>query len=87
MRIVDESFPSDRGTGLFEIGAHDDEQPVAQCIGHWFQSVGIFVGGFGIMDRTGADDDEQPFSVLAMQNTADSVSGFHDQRGGLIGNR
>ena len=39
------------------------------------------------MDGAGADDDEQPFPVLAMENPPDGFPRFHDERGGLIGNR
>ena len=39
------------------------------------------------MDRAGADNDEESLPVLPMQNAANSVSGFNDQRGSLIGNR
>ena len=87
MRIVDEPLPSNRGAGLFKVGAHDDEQPIAQRIRHWFQSIGILVGGLGIVDRAGADDHEQAFAVLPMQNAANGIPGFNDQRGGLVGNR
>ncbi len=39
------------------------------------------------MDRAGADDHEQAFTVLPMQNAANGIPGFNDQRGGLVGNR
>ena len=39
------------------------------------------------MDRAGADNDEESLPVLPMQNAANGVSGFNDQRGSLIGNR
>ena len=39
------------------------------------------------MDRAGTDNDQQPFAVLPMENPADRLSGFHDERCGFIGNR
>ena len=39
------------------------------------------------MDRAGADDHQQALTVLAMQNAANGIPGFNDQRGGLVGNR
>ena len=87
MRIVDEPLPPNRRAGLFKVGAHDDQQPVAQCIGHWFQSVGILVGRFRVMDRTRANDHQQALTVLPVQNATDRFPGFKHQRGGLVGNR
>ena len=37
MGIVDETFPSHRGSGLFEIGAHDDQQTITNRFGQWLQ--------------------------------------------------
>jgi hypothetical protein len=39
------------------------------------------------MDGAGADDDDQALAVLPMQNAANGVSGFNNQRGCLVGNR
>jgi hypothetical protein len=39
------------------------------------------------MDRTGSDDHQQAFAVLAVQNATNSISRFNDQSGGLVGNR
>ena len=39
------------------------------------------------MDRAGADNDEQAFTVLSMQDVPDGFSGFHHEGSGLIGNR
>ncbi len=87
MWIVDQALPPNRGTGLLKVGAHDDEQPVAQRIGHWFQSVGVLIGRLRIMDRTGSYNHQEAFTVLAVQNTANGISGFNDQLGGLVGHR
>ena len=87
MGIVDQPLPPDRGAGFFKVGAHDDEKLVAQRIGDWFQSVGILIGGLRIMNRAGADDHQQAFTVLAMQDVANGIPGFNDQCGGLVGNR
>jgi hypothetical protein len=86
MGIVDESFPADGGSRLFKIGPHHDQEAVTQGIGNQLQLSGIFVGSFGIMDGTGAHDDQQPVPILAMENLTNRFSGFDDECRSLIGN-
>ena len=57
LRIVDESFPSDGGTWLFEVGAHDDEEIITILISEWLQLLSILDCSLGVMDRTWANDD------------------------------
>ena len=87
MGVVDKTFPADRRPRFFEVGTHHDQQPIAQRIGDRFYLGGIFVCGFGIVDRTGTDDHEEPFSVTPVEDVPDGFSCFHDQSGRLIGNR
>ena len=37
------------------------------------------------MDRTGADDDYQPFPVLTVEDSTDGLSSIHDEGGGVVG--
>lgn len=87
MRIVDETFPSDGGAGFFKVRPHHDQESIAQRIGDGLQFGGVFVRSFRVMDGTGSDNDEEPLTILPMENPADGFSGFNHQGGSLVGNR
>ena len=85
-RVIDEALPSHRGPRLFEVGSHHDQESVAQGVGNRLQLGRIFIGRIGIMDGTGPDDDQQPVSVLAMEDPTNRFSGFNNEGSRLIGN-
>src|SRR6188768_755053 len=59
---------------------------IPQGIGDRFQSGGILIGRFGVMDGAGAYDDQEPVTILSMENSANRFSGFDDECRSLIGN-
>ena len=63
VRIVEQALPADGGAGLFEINAHDDEKIAREFGNRALQQTRIFASGFGVVNRTGADDDEQAMVI------------------------
>jgi hypothetical protein len=57
--VVDESLPADGGAGLFKVGTHDDEDLARKFVGEGFEEFGVFESGLGVVDGTGADDDDE----------------------------
>ena len=86
IRIVDQSLPPDGGARLFEIHAHHDDQLVFQLFFDGRELCGVFVCGFRIMNRAGADDDEQTI-VFAVQHVTDFLTGLQHQIAHLVGKR
>ena len=74
--IVDQSLPSDRGARLLEIDPHHDLEAVGQLFPQGGEALGILDGGHGIVDRAGADDDQQAV-VGAVQDGVDGVARRH----------
>jgi hypothetical protein len=58
-RIVDVALPAGRGARLFEIHAHHQQQRVGDFVGERLQAPGVVEAGHRVVDRAGADDDEQ----------------------------
>ena len=85
-RVVDVALPADGGARLFEIDAHDDLQGVAHFIGQRLQAAGVIEAGDRVVDRAGADDDEQAM-VLALENLAQQSATVGDGLGGLGADR
>jgi hypothetical protein len=85
-RVIDEPFPPNGGSWLFEVGSHNNEETVTQGIGEGFQLAGIFIGSLGVMDGAGADNDQEPVAVLAMEDFANRLAGFDNERRRLIRN-
>ena len=81
VRIVDQPLPAHRGTRLLEIDAHHDHQIGGEALALGLQAHGIFHRRLGIMNRTGADDDDQAV-VGAMQYAMNGLPRFP---GGLCG--
>ena len=86
IRIVDQTLPTDGGARLFEIHAHHDDQPVFQLFFDGRELFGVFVRGFRIMNRAGADDGKQTI-VFAIQHIADFLTGLQHQTAHLVGKR
>jgi hypothetical protein len=79
--VVDVALPAHRGARLFEIDAHDDLQRVADFVGQRLQAAGVVEAGHRVVDRAGADDDEQAV-ILALEYPAQQVAPVHDGSGG-----
>ena len=59
MRVVDQPLPANGGPGLFEVGAHDDEQVFVEFGGQFCKPPGIVSRGIDIVDRAGPHNDQQ----------------------------
>ena len=79
--VVDEPFPAHGGARFFKINAHHDQQLFFVFFAQGQQALGVFEGGFGIVDGTGADDNEQAL-VAAVHQVGNPVAGGLHQIGG-----
>ena len=70
VRIVDKPFPSDDGSRLFEVHAHDDEDSIADPVRQLSQALRIFDRGLGVVDRARTDDGKEA-CVAAVENGFD----------------
>ncbi len=86
LRIVDETLPADRGAGLLEVDAHDDQQLAGMLLRFLLQQGGVLQGGLGVMDGTGADDDHQTV-VLAGDDLGGVAAGGGHDLGGAVRDR
>src|SRR5690606_23090745 len=75
--IVDQSFPADSGARLLEIDAHDQIQRIADFVRKFPEASRVVLGRIDIVDRAGADDDEQSM-VLAVEDVANDLAAFYD---------
>ena len=84
--IVDQPLPSDRGARLLEIDAHHDLEAVGKLFAQGGEALGVLDGCDGIVDRAGADDDQQAV-VGAVQDGVDGVARrhHHPRRGQVRG--
>lgn len=57
--IVDQTLPADGRAGLLEVRAHDNEKLILVLLLLLEQHVAVSQGSLGVVDRAGADDDEQ----------------------------
>lgn len=64
VRVVDEALPADCRPGLLEVGAHDDEQVVAELVGQRLQAVAVLQRDLWVVQRAGPDHDEEPVILL-----------------------
>jgi len=76
--VVDQAFPAHRGTGLFEVHTHDNLQRVCVLLAQGLQTTGVIEGRGRVMDRAGADDDQQAV-VLAVNDFLNGFAGLRDQ--------
>ena len=84
--IVDQSLPADGRARLLEIDAHHDLEPVGETFAQGGEAGGVVDRGLGIVDRAGADDDEQAI-VGPVQDRVDGVARAHHDAGGGQGAR
>ena len=80
MRIVDQPFPANGSARLFHIGAHHQQQLVADFVHQRGQALGVFQRGDGIVQGTGPDDDQQA-RIVAVEYSADGVAVVADACG------
>ena len=80
MRIHDEAFPADGGARLFEIHPHDDHDPVADFGGELGEFLRVLNAGSGVVNRAGADDEQEAF-VVSEDQAVNFFAGMSDERG------
>lgn len=78
--IHDEALPTYGRTGFFEVDPHHDENLVFHFIGELGQFLSIFATGLGVMDRAGADDQEEA-GIGNKEGFADVLTGFQNEIG------
>ena len=86
VRIVDEALPADGRARLFEIDAHHHDEVGGEFALLRRQACRVVDRGVVVVDRTGADDDEQPI-VGAVQNPVDRLARLVGGRRGALGRR
>ncbi len=79
VRIVDQALPADGGARLLEIDPHHDLEAVGELFAQVGEALGVVDGRHGIMDRAGADDDQQAV-IGAVQDGVDGVAGAASRR-------
>ena len=63
VRIHDQALPADGGARFFEIDAHDDHHAVGDLAGERGEPAGVVAAGLEVVDRAGADDQEEALVV------------------------
>src|ERR1700735_4158534 len=86
VRVVDQALPAEGGARLFEVDAHDQAELLGEFADRALEQLSVLARGFGVMNRTGADDDEQT-AVFAVEDVDDLVAGFENSSGGRLGDR
>src|SRR5690554_296363 len=76
--IVDQTFPANRGTRLFKVNPHHNEQAVFYRIGQLAQAASVVECSIDIVDRAGANHDQQTW-IAAVENILDSSSTLDDR--------
>ena len=69
--VVDQTLPADGGTGLLEVGTHDDAQVLGQLVGDLLQATSVLESSVGVVDGAGADHDQQ--TVIALLDNLDGL--------------
>ena len=86
IRIVDQTLPTDSGTRLLEIHAHNDQQTIVQLALHRGKLLGILMRGLGIMNGTRAHNDQQTV-IAPAQHITDLLTRRTHQLAHLLGER
>src|SRR5699024_1344426 len=86
VRVVDQALPADGGARLLEVGAHHQQQVILQLVPERGETAGVVDPGGGVVDRAGADDDQQPV-VAAVQHGTHLLAMRGDPVGGIGGQR
>src|SRR5262249_59952079 len=82
MGVVDQTLPADRGPGLLEVDAHDDEERVLDRPGERGEPLRVLDGRCGIVDRARTHYGEEP-AVATVEDVADGLPRSQDD--GVVG--
>lgn len=80
--IVDETLPADSGTGLLEVGTHDDEEVIFVLLLELEETLAVVEGSGRIVNRAGTNNDEE--TVLGIFALEDSGGLFTAGEDGLL---
>jgi hypothetical protein len=92
--IVDQTLPADSGTGLLEVGAHDDAEVLVELVGELLQAAAVLYGSVGVVERAGTNHDKKTVILLvdnclgfatALLDGVESDLGSGDLRGQEFG--
>ena len=86
VRVVDQALPADGRARFFKIDAHDDFQAAGEFFAQGVEPCRVIQRGFFIVNRAGADDDEQA-RVFLPQNADDPLAAARDGGIGCVGRR
>lgn len=82
--VVDEAFPADAGSGLFEVSAHEDNELVFEALGERKQLFGVVEGCDGVVDAAWSHDDDEAV-ITSVNDISDGVSGISDAARDFVG--
>lgn len=74
--VVDKTLPSNGGTGLFEVDAHDNEEVISGFVGVFFEEPGVFHAGFDVVD--GARSESASICALFGESQWHTPDNDHD---------
>lgn len=63
IRVVDETLPANGGTGLLEVGTHDNNEVVLELIAKNLQLLGVLNSSSGVVDGAGTHNDKELVAV------------------------
>src|SRR6266545_79647 len=86
VRVVDQSFPTDRRARLFKINPHDDGELAGQLFAEAVELSRVFERAFQVVDRTRTDNDQQA-RVFPAQNPFYHFAAFDDRLVRPLGHR
>ena len=64
VRVVDQTLPAHCSPGLFEVGAHNDEDVVLELVGELLEALAVLNGCGRVVDRARADHDQETVILL-----------------------
>lgn len=82
--IVDQTLPTDSGSGLLEVGTHDDAEVAGELLGESLETSGIFVRHERVVDGAGTNYNEQAVAA-AQDNVGSVIAALQNSLGGIIG--
>ncbi|MNE52121.1 hypothetical protein D3C80_1467790 [compost metagenome] len=80
VRIVGQTFPANRGTRFFNVGAHHQQQLIVDLFIERFEAISVFQRRARVVDRAWADDYQQA-RITAFENGAHGLAMVFDLMG------
>jgi cobaltochelatase CobN len=73
VRVVDQAFPADGGARLLDVGAHHQQQVLADVAGQSGEALGVVEHGLLVMQRARADHHQQA-RIAAVEDGTDGLT-------------